>query len=100
MALVSSSVRSRRSFCSSIRHIVPTRESSCCGVAPLTETAGGAASGTDIANPSSIELVAGHRPEHIVQSGTRSELGHQVRGGAQGPDPAAVHERDALAVLL
>src|SRR5205814_4058613 len=97
IARVISSVRSRRSFCSSTRHIAPARETRTRSA--LTEPAYGPASGADVTEPSCLQVVAGVGAEHVVQRAA-ADRGDQLLGGTLGADPAAVHERDPVAVLL
>src|SRR5262245_43635476 len=95
-ARVISSVRSRRIFCSSTRHIVATRDSTMrTGASQSTQPRSGTASLLDIAEPSRLVVVTGERPEHVVEvAGTvAAQAGHQVAGRPDGADAAAVHER-------
>src|SRR5436190_683857 len=102
IARVTSSLRSRRNFCSSTRHIAPVREStSRAAEIGLTEAASGAASCPDIAESFRTQVVTGVGTEHVVEARrTLAQPGDQLVRRAQGPDPAPVHERDPVAVLL
>src|SRR5512142_2551079 len=102
MARVTTSVRSRRSFWSSTRHMAAVRVSSTRAAANgLSEPTGGAASGTDIAESSRVEIITGVRPEHVVEALPGAvEPGHELGRGTEGTDPPPVHERDPVAVLL
>src|SRR6478735_2862603 len=103
MARVSSSVRSWRSFCSSTRQNVPTRETSSRGPVRLTrsaEAARGSTSCPDTAQPSlllTLERVAGVVAEDVLEGGALTRRGLEVVGSAEGAQRAVVHERDAVA---
>src|SRR5438094_78076 len=105
-ARVYSSVRSCRIFCSSTMHIATTRDGSSRqvgrGGSRSAEAAGSAAGAAGIAESVSwfVELVAGVGAEHLFQGRARLETGLELRGGAQGPYAAPVHERDPVAVLV
>src|SRR3954468_9046308 len=102
MARVTSSVRSRRSFCSSTRHMALVREiSTRIASANLAESACGTASGTDIAEPSRIQVVAGVGTEHVIEAlACPVQAGDEFARGTRRPDASPVHERDPVAVLL
>src|SRR6185312_5925019 len=105
-ARVTSSVRSCRSFCSSTRHIVATREIPVATVRNgpgSAEATGGAAGSTDIAHVSLLgrgEGVAGVAAEDVVERGRGADRALEVGRCAQRADPTAVHERDPVAVLV
>src|SRR5262245_29388065 len=121
MARVYSSERSWRSFCSSTTHIAPTRAATTRqparargGVSSSrevsTEPGSGAAGAADIPETllpvlvRVVEIAPGEVAEDVFQAGVVALLGRQVvlelAGRAQTADPAAVHQRDAVAVLV
>src|SRR3954447_19152448 len=76
-----SSEGSWRSFCSSTRQTVATRENRRVAVRPSAQTAGRPSSDTDIAQPSLLlpgELVAGPVPEDVLERGVRAERGLEL----------------------
>src|SRR5688500_4294596 len=101
-----SSVLSRRIFCSSTRHIAPTRANSMRMLPPhvSTEARGSASSLADIAEPLRlvVPVVARVHPEDVIEAGRAGgpQAGDQLGRRAHRPDAAAVHERDAVAGLL
>src|SRR6476469_1298767 len=121
IARVYSSVRSCRSFCSSTTHIAPTRAATTRqparargGVSSRREVSAepgsGAAGAADIAEPllpvlvRVVEIAAREVAEDVLEAGTAALDGRQVvlepAGRAHAAKAAAVHERDAVAVLV
>src|SRR4051794_19106297 len=83
---VSSSDRSWRSFCSSTRQNVTTRESSRVAVRGSAHATGGASSVADIAQPSLLvvgQLVAGPVAKDVLEGGVGAQRGLELRGGAE-----------------
>src|SRR6476620_1119440 len=112
MARVYSSVRSCRILRISTQQSVAMRLASrrsaaggvsASGTASGSAEAAGSAPGTaDIADPSLLGPVVQHPAgvvaEHVVQGGAAAQGRLQLGGGAGGPDPPGVHQRDPVAV--
>src|SRR5579863_376343 len=109
MARVYISVRSCRILRSSTQQSVTIRLSSWrttasgvssgrTGSAEATRSAPGLADVTDSSLAGVVESVAGVVAEHRVQGGPATQFGLELRGGPGGPQGAAVHQRDPVAV--
>src|SRR5262245_2780696 len=111
-ARVSSSVLSRRSFCSSTMLRAPARRTPIATVPTARDqigcsanASGGAASSTDIAQAPSLVVVApalvGDLAEHVVEGRTRlAEAGDQLGRRTDHAHRAAVHHGEPVARLL
>src|SRR5450756_1470301 len=103
-ALVTSSVRSCLSFCSSTRQNVTTREPS--RRAPRTDRESrsaqmdGATGAADTAQPSSLvlnEVAASEGAEDVLEAGPLPLRGLQLIGSPDGSQPPEVHQSDPVA---
>src|SRR5574341_2151526 len=106
IALVYSSERSWRSFCSSTRQNVVTRLASVRQIGGLAgsasgEPAGGAAGATDVTDVASfLQALAGEVAEYVLEGRVRAQRCLEPGRGADRAHPATVHQRDPLAQVI